>query len=262
MTAPATNPLSWNAYVTQLGLLVPVGTTLASGLVTLNDVNLQASLPMILNYAELRIQRDMDFLAAQSSNTYTLTAGQYVFPLPISDFAIVQRVVIEQLSGSQVVSTAPLIQVSQEFLQNVYGGLQNAGMPRYYAMVGDSFGNGGDVNNNITFGPTPSYPFTIRVHGLTRMPSLYTYAIAGPADATYTYISQWYPDLLIIASMIYVGAYQKNWSITGDDSPASQSYEKQYQALRISAIAEENRKKSQGSGWSSYSTPVSATPTR
>ena len=66
----------------------------------------------------------------------------------------------------------------------------------------------------------------------------------------------------MIASMIYVGAYQHNWNLTADDSPSSQSYEKQYQALRIGAIAEENRKKSMGSGWSSYSTPVAATPTR
>ena len=104
---------------------------------------------MILNYAELRIQRDLDLLPAQTSNTYTLSAGNYLFPLPVDDFVIVQRVAIEQLNGTQVISTSPLLQVSQEFIQNVYGGLATPGTPMYYAMVGDNFGNGGDVNNNI-----------------------------------------------------------------------------------------------------------------
>ena len=248
--------------MTQLGLLIPVGTTNAAGLTTLNDANLQAALPMILNYAELRIQRDLDLLPAQSSNVYTLTAGNYLFPLPVDDFVIIQRIAIEQLNGTQVINTTPLLQVSQEFIQNVYGGLQTPGMPAYYAMVGDNFGNGGDVNNNISFGPTPNYAYTVRVHGLIRTPSLYKNAVAGIADTGYTYISAYYPDMLIIASMIYVGAYQKNWSLTGDDSPASQSYEKQYQALRIGAKSEEDRKRSAGSGWSAYSTPTSATPTR
>jgi hypothetical protein len=258
-----TNPLSYNAYIQQIGLLVPVGTTLAAGLYTLNDANLQAAVPMILSYAENRIQRDLDMLPAQTSNTYTLTAGTPSIPLPVDDFVIVQRISIQQLTGAQVISTTPLLQVSAEFIQNVYGGLSTPGQPQYYAMTGDTWGNGGDVNNTIALGPTPNYAYTIRVHGLIRIPSLYKYAVSGIADTQYTYISSYYQDLLMMASMIYVsGPYQKNFSATADDSPSSLSYEKAYQALRIGAIDEENRKKGHGSGWSAYSTPTSATPTR
>ncbi len=256
------NPLSYNQFIQQLGVMVPVSTAENSGVYAFTDSNLAAITPQILSYSELRIQRDLDMVAAQSSNDYTLTAGNYIFNLPVDDFIIVQRASIAQVVNGQTINVTPLLPVSQEFIQNCFGGLAASGQPQYYAMVGDTFGNGGDVNNNIALAPTPSYPFTLRVHGLIRMPSLYQYASTGAADTSYTYISQWYPDLLLIASMIYVGAYQHNWSLTGDDAPASQSYEKQYQALRISALAEENRKKSQGSAWSSYSTPVSATPTR
>jgi hypothetical protein len=257
-----TNPLSYNQYIQQLGVMVPVTTVASGGVYAFTDTNLATITPQILNYAELRIQRDLDMLPAQTSNTYTLTAGNYIFPIPIDDFLVVQRVTIQQAINSQVISVNPLLQTSQEFIHNVYGGLANSGQPQYYAMVGDSWGNGGDVNNNIAFGPTPNYPYTIRVHGLIRTPSLYKSASNGSADTQYTYISSYYPDLLLIASMIYVSAYQRNWSATADDTPASQSYEKQYQALRLGAKAEEDRKKSQGSGWSSYSTPTSATPTR
>jgi len=49
---------------------------------------------------------------------------------------------------------------------------------------------------------------------------------------------------------------------TSDDPAMGQSYEKQYQALRLGAISEENRRKFNESAWSSMSTPVSATPVR
>jgi hypothetical protein len=68
--------------------------------------------------------------------------------------------------------------------------------------------------------------------------------------------------MLIMASMIYISAFQRNFGPTSDTPESGMTYEKQYQALRLGAIAEENRKKFQCSGWSSYSTPTSATPTR
>jgi hypothetical protein len=259
-----TNPLSFNGWVQQIGVLVPVGITETAGdASTFNDPDLNTAIPSILSYAENRIQRDLDMLPAQTSNAYTLTPGNYLFPLPSNDFVLVQRIVLEQLNGSQVISTTPLLEVSQEFIQNCYGGLATSGTPQYFAMVGDNWGNGGNINNNIAFGPTPSYAWPIRVHGLIRTPSLFIYSGGTAASTVYTYISQWYPDLLVMASMIYVaGAFQKNFSSTSDDPQAPLNYEKQYQALRIGAIQEENRKRGAGSGWSAYSTPVSATPTR
>jgi hypothetical protein len=263
MTAPGPTPMAFNDWVTQIALLIPVTTVIVDQVNTFTDANLNTAIPAILNYAELRIQRDLDMLPAQTSNTYTLTAGQYIFPLPTNDFMIVQRAVIEQLNGTQVVSTSPLLEVSQEYIQNVYGGLSTSGMPQYFAMVGDNWGNNGVVNNNIALGPTPNFNYTIRIHGLIRTPSLYTYSGGNAASTEYTYISTYYGDLLVMASMIYIaGNYQKNMSATSDSPDAPMNYEKQYQALRIGAIQEENRKRAAGSGWSAYSTPVSATPTR
>jgi len=265
MSASPTNALSYNGYIQQLGLMVPVSTVETSGVYAFTDTNLASATPMILNYAELRIQRDLDMLSSWTSNTYTLTAGVNVFAIPVNDFLTVQTLAIVQLGGvggTQVVNTQPLVAASKEFIQNCYGGLSNAGVPEYYAMYGDNFSTDEDTYTNILLGPTPSYPATLQVTGSTRAPSLYTYAQAGIADTTYTYISQWFPDLLLMASMIYVSAYQRNFSATSDDAQMGMTYEKQYQALRLGAIPEENRRKQQGSGWSSYSTPTAATPTR
>lgn len=257
-----TNPLSYNAYIQAVAGMAVYGSAVTAGVWAFVDAPPQLQVPMMLNYAELRIQRDLDMLPAQSSNTYTLTPGNYIFQLPIDDFMIVQRASLVTLNGSVTVSVIPLVQVSQEFIQNVYGGAATPGTPGYYAMIGDVFGGNADTYNQMALGPTPNFPYTMRIHGLTRMPSLYKYAAAGIADTSYTYISSYYPDMLIMASMIYISAFQRNFSATADDVPMPMTYEKQYQILRLAAIDEENRKKSQGSGWSSYSTPTTATPTR
>jgi hypothetical protein len=152
--------------------------------------------------------------------------------------------------------------VSKEFIQNCYGGMFSASTPKYFAMYGDNFGSEQDSSTNILFGPAPNCAYNLRVTGTAYAPSLYQSATAGPADSVYTYISAYYPDLLILASMIYISAYQRNWSSASDDVEMAMTYEKQYQALRLGAVPLENRRKGMGSAWSPYSTPIAATPTR
>jgi hypothetical protein len=42
----------------------------------------------------------------------------------------------------------------------------------------------------------------------------------------------------------------------------AQTYESQYQALKVSALTEENRKKFEAAAWTSYSPAPAATPSR
>jgi hypothetical protein len=262
MSAPATNPLSYNAYVQQMGVLAVEQTVETNGVWAFVNNGPNTILPQMLNYAELRIQRDLNFLSSQSSNTYTLTAGNPILSIPVDDFFTVQTVEIVQGNGSQVYVAQPLLPVSKEFIQNCYGGLTASGTPQYFAMYGDNWEDGQDTYNNVLFGPPPNYGYTVRITGSSRSPSLYQYAVAGVADTSYTYISAYYPDMLILASMIYITMYQRNFSAVSDSPDMGQTYEKQYQAARAIAIPDENNRKFQGSGWSSYSTPASATPTR
>jgi hypothetical protein len=258
----ATNPLSYNAYITQVAQLIPVQTTEPSGVVEFNDANYQQIIPMMLNYAELRIQRDMNMLSSVTTNTYTLTSGSQVFSLPVDDFVTVQTLEICTLSSGSVVNSTPLLPVSAEFIQNCYSGLASANQPQYFAMIGDTFGDEQDTSTNIMLGPCPNYAYTLRVKGTARSPSLYQNAVSGIADTEYTYISAYFPDLLVMASMIYIAMYQRNFSATSDSQEMGMTYEKQYQALRLGAIGEEDRRKQMGSSWSAYATPTSATATR
>lgn len=262
MTTPATNPLSYNAYIQNIGVMAVATTSLNTGVWQFDDATLQTILPQILNYAELRIARDLDMLSSQTSNLYTLTAGANVFSLPVNDFLTVQTLEIVTLSNSAVVNSYPLVPTSKEFIQNCFGGLASANKPRYFALYGDNFGDEQDSFTNILFGPAPNFAYSLRITGTALAPSLFQSGTAGPADTSYTYISAYYPDLLMMASMIYISAFQRNFSAMSDDAAMGQTYEKQYQALRLGAVPLENRRKQQGSGWSSYSTPIAATPTR
>jgi hypothetical protein len=262
MTTPAINPLSYNQYIQNIGVMAVEQTVETGGVYAFVNAPLQAIVPQLLNYAEQRIARDLDMLASQTSNLYTLTAGVNVFSLPVNDFQTVQTLEIVQISNGVVVNSTPLIPVSKEFIQNVYGGMYSAGTPEYFALYGSNFGDNQDTETNILLGPPPNFAYSLRVTGVAAMPSLYQNASAGVADTAYTYISNWYPDMLMMASMIYISAYQRNFSATSDSPDMGQSYEKQYQALRLGAVPLENRRKQMGSGWTAYSTPIAATPTR
>lgn len=262
MSTPNTNPLSYNEFIKQIASMAVVTAELDTGVMEFVDQPLQDIVPMMLNYAELRIQRDLDLLPSQTSNDYTLAQGVPVLKIPIDDFLTLQTFQIITLSGGTVVKTSQLTPVSKEFIQNCYSGAANAGTPSYYAMIGDDFGDGADTFNKVLLGPPPNYAYTVRVSGTIRVPSLFKYASAGIADTNYTWISAYLPDMLIMASMIYVSAFQRNFSATSDSADMGLSYEKAYQALRLGGIPEENRKKAQASGWSPYSTPTAATPTR
>lgn len=261
MTAP-TNPLSYNQYIQNVGVMAVALTQSVGGVYQFVDAPLQTITAQMLNYAELRIARDLDMLASQTSNIYTLTAGANVFSLPVDDFLKVQTLEIVMLSSGSVVNSSPVLMVSKEFIQNVYGGLASAGTPQYAALYGDNFGDEQDSFTNILFGPAPNFAYSLRVTGTALAASLYKSATSGPADTVFTYISAYYPDLLMMASMIYISAFQRNFSATSDSADMGQSYEKQYQTLRLGAIPLENQRKQQGSGWSAYSTPIAATPTR
>jgi hypothetical protein len=65
-----------------------------------------------------------------------------------------------------------------------------------------------------------------------------------------------------MASMVYISMFQRNFSATSDQPEMGLSYEKQYQLLRVGAIADENERRGLASGWSPYPTSTSATPTR
>ena len=261
-----TTPLTYNDYVTQIATMAVVGYETVTNvsnesIVVGTNSEFNVIIPQMLNYAELRIQRDLDFLPSQSANTaYSLTTGNNQISISSNDFVTVQTVAIT--SGT---ATKPLLPVTKEFLQNVYNDSAVTDQPAYFAMYGGDASTSGNTSSNIIFGPYPDSNYPLTITGTARLQTLYPalgvddYPTIGTET---TFISTNLPDMLIMASMIYISAYQRNFGRESDDPAMAQSFEAQYQVLKQGAIPEEFRKKFEGSAWSSNSVSPTATPTR
>jgi hypothetical protein len=234
--------MDYNDYIQQIATMavVPVG-----------DANFEIIKSSMINYAELRIQRDIDFLSTQTSGSATLSASTNVLSLATSAFVVLQT--IEVTNGSGV--SSPLLSVSKEYIQNVYGSGSTKALPKYFAVYGGDSSTAGEVSQNFIFGPSPNSPYGVTLTGTIRSQPL---SASNPS----TFISVYLPDLMIMASMIYISAYQRNFGRLNDDPQMAQTYESQYQALLKGALVEEVRKKFQSSAWTSYSPSPVATPTR
>lgn len=251
-----TNPLTYNSYIAQVAQMAVVDVSVVNG-VAVGDASWETLVPSMLNYAELRIQRDLDLLPLWVSSTYMTSIGNNVLTLPSNDFVTVQTIGV-------VVNAAltPLLPATKEFLQNVYGDSSATGTPQYFAMFGGDAASGGNTFSYVLLGPYPDAAYSVQVTGTIRAPSLYKNATPSLASTATTFISTYYPDMLVQASLIYIAQFQRNFLLTSNDPQMPGSYEYQYQALLRSALAEEDRKKFWSAAWSSDSVSPTASPTR
>jgi hypothetical protein len=231
------------SYVTQIATMAVVEET---------NPEFQIILPQMITYAENRMYRDLDFLFTSIATTaYGLTVGSRDIVVPSGTFVVPEQInlivpagITDPNQGTRV----PLTPTTKEFLDAVYGsGLSaNRGQPKCFVPFDDY---------HFLVGPYPDASYTCEIVGTFRPDSL------SAANKT-TFISLYLPDLFIMASMIYVSAYQRNFGRANDDPQMAVTYESQYQTLLKTADLEENRKKFEAAAWSSQEPSVSATPTR
>lgn len=260
------DPATGTNYLTQIATMAVVDTT---------DPNFLNILPAMISYAENRIYRELDFLFSSISTTsYALTAGSRQLSVPAGTFVVPEQINVLTPIGVTDPNAAtryPLLPTTKEFLDAVYGDYSYTAMPKYFCPFDDYL---------FYVGPFPDQSYQVEIVGTYRPQSLgpsasdttflanylsYTGA-AYPnyaSTTTTTFISLYLPELLIMASMIYIAAYQRNFSSAmGNDPQMPITYETQYQALLKSAMSEENRKKFEAAAWSSQGVSSSATPTR
>ncbi len=243
--------LTYSTYKTQIAQMAVVAE---------DDVNFLAILPMMIDYASLRIARDLDLMFTSVSlhgAGYKLTAGNrnlsFAQNFPDGSSFVVSEQINLILDATEETNPdtgtrVPLLPTSKEFLDAVYGSAvtANRAQPKYFA----------PFNETLFFvGPVPAVDYYVEVVGTIRPAPL-------SAAVPETFISQYLPDLLVMASMIYISAYQRNFGRANDDPQMAVTYEGQYQALLKSALMEENRKKFEAAAWSSQSPSPVATPTR
>lgn len=240
-----TTGLTYSTYKTQIATMAVVEE---------NDPAFVTILPQMITYAENRMFRDLDFLFTSTSVTgYSLTAGLRTLTIPEGTLVVSEQINILTPAGQTnpndgSVTRNPCLPTTKEFLDAVYGSntSANRAMPRYFVPFND---------NLFLFGPVPDAAYGVEIIGTFRPASL-------SASNTDTFISNYLPDVFIMASMIYVSAFQRNFGRANDDPQMAVTYESQYNALLKGASVEEARKKFQASGWSSQGPTPSATPSR
>ena len=214
------------------------------------DPAFQIILPSMISYAENRMYRDLDFLFTSIATTaYGMTAGSRIIAVPAGTFVVPEQInVLVGSSNPDLATRVPLLPTTKEFLDACYGSgaVANRGLPQYWVPFDDY---------TFLVGPYPDQSYACELVGTYRPDSL-------SATNKTTFISLYLPDLFIMASMIYVSAYQRNFGRANDDPQMAITYESQYQVLLKNADLEENRKKFEAAAWSSQEPSVSATPTR
>jgi hypothetical protein len=213
------------------------------------DVNFYNILPSIIDYAENRIQRDIDFLATVNREPITLSANNRLVTIPgtfqvVEQFNLITPIGVGSDSAAAV--RTPLLPTTKEVLDAIYNSSAGSGIPQFFAPI-----------NDVTFvvGPWPSANYTLEVVGTKRLTPL------SESNAS-NYISLVYPDLYIAAAMVFASGYQKNFGSQSEDPAMAQSWENQYKTLLQSAIIEDERRGFQSSGWVSKAPAPLATPLR
>lgn len=236
-----TTGLTYATYKTQIATMAVVEE---------NDPAFVTILPQMITYSENRIYRDLDFLFTSISNTsFSCTVGSRSIAVPAGTFVVPEQINLITPAGTSNPDNGtrvPLLPTTKEFLDAVYGNSQSKSAPKYFCPFDDY---------TFLLGPYPDQAYTVEIVGTYRPESL-------SASNTSTFISLYLPDLMIMASMIYVSAYQRNFGRANDDPQMAITYESQYQALLKSAMLEENRKKFEAAAWSSQGPSAAATPTR
>lgn len=210
-------------------------------------------LPMAITYAENRMCRDLDFLEFSDTSVPQMTAGTRSVTMTAGTFVVIEQAnVITPSTQSNPDAAAatrnPCLPATKEFLDAVYGSnaVASRGMPTFFTAFND---------NQLLFGPVPDQNYYVEVVGVIRPASL-------SSTNTTTFISTYLPDLMIMAAMIYVSGYQRNFGRQSDDPQMAVSYESQYKTLLQGATVEEARKKFEASGWTSHAPSPVATPGR
>lgn len=239
-----TTGLTYSQYVTELANLAVVDPA---------DVNFVANLPQCITYAENRIYRDLDLLSTVTATSgFACAVGSRQITWPLTQFVTVQEINVVTPVGTSDPNAGTrksLLPVTKFWLDTVYSSPAATGVPAYMAMLDQ---------NTALVGPWPNANYSVEIVGTVRPDSL-------SASTTTTFVSTYLPDLFLMASMVFISGYQRDFALGAsqpNDAGMAVNYETQYQTLLKGAVVEEARKKFEAGGWTSMSPAVAATPSR
>lgn len=210
------------------------------------DANFNLVYPQAITYTELRLQRDLDLIGAQVTDTTgTLSANTRILTLPMAKGNFIVTTQIKPIVGGQ--QQAPLLPVSRPFLEMVWP--SNAGsavVPQFWCPVDQV---------SVLVAPAVTATLNMAVTGNQRFTEL------SPSNMT-NFLTLYVPDLYIALSLVWLAGWQRDYGMSSEDPQKAISWEGVYMKLLASASVEEVRKKFESVGWSPRLPSPIATPAK
>lgn len=222
--------MTYEEYVSTMKVMLVIGTG--------NTSSFDTILPLMIEYAENRIRRDLDILYDFTTITSDCTSGLRNVQVP-QEIDILNSISIITPSGvsPDEGTRNPVQRTTVEFINYSWNQSSSIGVPNYYALLN---------TETMILSPTPDEDYTIEWNGVTDPEPL-------SASNPETYISTYIPDIFVVASMIFGSGYQRDFGQMSDDPKVAQSWESQYQTLIQSEAVREFRRKAQAQSWQPFS---------
>jgi hypothetical protein len=198
--------------------------------------------PFAINYAELRLIRDLDLVGmittdfSQVTTPNLRTVNNPILPTTgfSSGFVVVNGVNLITPAGQTNPESGkrnPLTKSSSDFLDFAWPSAAGSQLPTLWAIP--RFNPGANITQ-ILLGPWPDLGYTVEYIGTQR-------PIPLSASNQDTFISSFLPDIFTAATMIHFAGAQKNFGAQADNPQMAQSWEAQYEKLLAGADAEQLR---------------------
>jgi hypothetical protein len=196
------------------------------------NANLLIETPNAIDYAEGRIFKDLDLITTITTDaTQTTTANGRNVAIPAA-FVVVNSVniITPTSTAPDAGKRNPLTKVSEDFLDLMWPSSAGAALPTLYALRNQT---------QLILGPWADQNYTVEYVGTQRPTPL---SATNPT----TFLTTNIPELFLIATMIHLVGYQKNFGAQADDPRSAMSWETQYMKVFDAAKGEELRKRYRG----------------
>lgn len=220
----------------QTMLVIPLNNT---------DSNFELIIPRMIEYAELRLYRELDFLATLGTQTSICTASSRNVPAPATSVVIEGINIITPVGSSADAGVRhPLRRVSIPYMDAWWPAASTTttapSVPTVYSLI--SSGTASPSYYTARVAPTPDAVYNVEFVGTFRPTPL-------SSNNQETFISVNLPDVFVAASMIFGVGYQRDFGAQAADPQAGLSWEKIYSDLRDGLNIESLRQKAMSADW-------------
>ena len=228
--------MNYSDLVTFIGSMFQIPVVNAATAAPFQDPNANTILPRVIDFAEQMIYTDMDFLATRqqvymNGNTpITFTPGSRSLTLPTGVMVVEGIALITPASAASPDQGTrnTLEMVSLDVIDMFYPSVASPqGVSAYYGMKDAT---------TIVVAMTPDQAYLCETTGTFR---------PAPISSTNssTYMSTYYPQLLMAAIAYYMAGYQRDFGAQSEDPKLASSWKSTYDYILPTCVAEEKRRK-------------------